>query len=98
MTTCGRGELVKPHGKEKRRAPFRSAPFLFVQRAGLQAKKSRRDGRANDTPLQRIGAFGQSNRRSGNGTTLLLAVTLAQRVGRAGVKDAARLEARRVQT
>jgi hypothetical protein len=35
--------------------------------------------------VQRIGAFGLRNRVSGNGTTLLLAITPAQRVGRAGV-------------
>jgi hypothetical protein len=35
---------------------------------------------------QRIGAFGQSNRVSGNGTTLLLAITPAQRVRCAGVR------------
>jgi hypothetical protein len=51
-----------------------------------RAKKSRPGDRANDTLFQRIGAFGQSNRVSGNGTTLLLAITPAQRVGWAGVK------------
>jgi hypothetical protein len=35
--------------------------------------------------VQRIGAFGQSNRVSGNGATLLLAITPAQRVRWAGV-------------
>jgi hypothetical protein len=62
----------------------------------MRAKKSRHCDRANDTPLQRIGAFGPSNRVSGNGTTLLLAITPAQRVGWAGVKDDGRLEAWRV--
>jgi len=99
METCGRGaaERGKPRGKEKRRAPVRSAPFLFVRQA-MRAKKSRHGGRANDTPLQRIGAFGQSNRMSGNGTTtLLLTITPAQRVGWAGVKDDAGRAARRVE-
>ncbi|SIT44099.1 hypothetical protein BN2475_460061 [Paraburkholderia ribeironis] len=36
--------------------------------------------------IQRIGALGQSNRASGNGTTLLLAVTPAQRVSCAGAR------------
>ncbi|MGF6814028.1 hypothetical protein OKW33_000834 [Paraburkholderia atlantica] len=62
------------------------AVSVFVA-AGRRAKKSRLGGRANDTSLQRIGAFGPSNRISGNGTTLLLAITPAQRVGWAGVKD-----------
>jgi hypothetical protein len=97
MATCGRGEVVKPRGKEKRRAPVRSAPFQFLRRASMRAKKSRHGDRANDTPLQRIGAFGQSNRMSGNGPTLLLAITPTQRVGWAGVKDDARLDAWRVE-
>jgi hypothetical protein len=46
--------------------------------------------------VQRIGAFGQSNRMSGNGTTLLLEITPAQRVGWAGVNNDARFEAWRV--
>ncbi|WP_233848414.1 hypothetical protein [Paraburkholderia sp. HD33-4] len=65
--------------------------------AAMRAKKSRLGGRANDTPLQRIGASGQSNRMSGNGATLLLTITPAQRVGWAGVKVDARREAWRVQ-
>ncbi|MBB5506239.1 hypothetical protein [Paraburkholderia atlantica] len=62
------------------------AVSVFVT-AARRAKKSRLGGRANDTSLRRIGAFGPSNRISGNGTTLLLARTPAQRVGWAGVKD-----------
>ncbi|MBB5406534.1 hypothetical protein HDG34_000449 [Paraburkholderia sp. HC6.4b] len=69
----------------------------FCFRGGQwRAKKSRLGGRANDTSLQRIGAFGSSNRISGNGTTLLLAITPAQRIGWAGVKDDARHKALRV--
>jgi hypothetical protein len=70
---------------------------LLFQRQAVRAKKSRHGGRANDTPLQRIGAFGQSNRMSGNGTTLLLAITPAQRVRWAGVKGDAGRAARRVE-
>jgi hypothetical protein len=62
----------------------------------MRTKKSRHGDRANDTLLQRIGAFGQSNRMSGNGTTLLLEITPAQRVGWAGVNNDARFEAWRV--
>jgi hypothetical protein len=62
----------------------------------MRTKKSRHGDRANDTLLQRIGAFGQSNRMSGNGTTLLLEITPAQRVGGAGVNNDARFEVWRV--
>ncbi|MBC8751371.1 MULTISPECIES: hypothetical protein [Paraburkholderia] len=92
MATCGRGERIKSRQRKTARSRLERAVSVFAA-TGKRAKKSRLDGRANDTPLQRIGAFGQSNRICGNGTTLLLAITPTQHVGWAGVKDDARLEA-----
>jgi len=39
MATCGRGEVVERRDKEKRRAPVRSAPFLFLAAGRQTAKK-----------------------------------------------------------
>ena len=98
MVTCRRGEVVEPRVAKKNGAlQFGARRFCFVWLAGRRAKKSRPGDRANDTPFQRIGAFSQSNRMSGNGTTRLLMITPAQRVGWAGVKGDARCEAWRIE-
>jgi hypothetical protein len=52
----------------------------------LSAKKNPGHFAGQTIRVERIGAFGQSNRVSGNGTTLLLAVTPAQRVSCAGAE------------
>ncbi|APA84453.2 hypothetical protein BJG93_02885 [Paraburkholderia sprentiae WSM5005] len=89
----GAAKSVEPQRQRKTARSISERAVSDFAAAGMRAKKSRLGGRANDTLLQRIGAFGQSNRISGNGTTLLLAITPAQRVGLAGEKGDARRKA-----
>ncbi|MFL9961327.1 hypothetical protein PQR02_09480 [Paraburkholderia sediminicola] len=67
---------------------MKGAPFFLTPDRAEQADDRKKN--PGLTPgkryvVQRIGAFGQSNRVSGNGATLLLAITPAQRVRWAGV-------------
>jgi hypothetical protein len=95
--------------QRKRRVLQKGAPFFFGQQVGGlgRAQVTHRQGRVNAPKkipatfagqtirVQRIGAFGQSNRVSGNGTTLLLTITPAQRVCCAGVMGSGERATRR---